>query len=228
MKKYWHMFKVVTGLPHLQIQMDTTSEEGKRMYAYYTKRHPKLPFFRNKSIGVGIIDLNKFSSTENYLKSVNGKNSAAYYARKAEKAGFNFRAIDPDVYADQIHSIHLSTDERQGKPLAAMYLKVIRTYPKNSNNSYYGLFYNDRLVAYLWMVRSGELITLNRLMGHADFLKEGIMYQLVTGGIGEVIGLADRPKYVMYDTILGASDGLQLFKKRLGFIPYRIKWLKSN
>jgi hypothetical protein len=32
-------------------------------------------------------------------------------------------------------------------------------------------------------------------------------------------------KYIMYDTFFGATRGMRMFKQKLGFKPYRVKWL---
>lgn len=225
MKRILNIVKAIRQLPHVEIRINTGSEEGKRMFSYYTKRHPRLFIIRNKTIGVALLPLLSYAYFPDYLNTVSGKNSAAYYARKAEKNGYVFRQIDPDVYANAIHLIHTSANLRQGKSLTETYLQPLLKYPKNENNFYFGLFRENELVSYLWLVKSDQLITFNRLMGHADFLKDGIMFMTVLRGMEEIFKMPVRPAYVMYDTLLGASEGLGLFKKRLGFKPYKVKWL---
>ncbi len=224
MNKLLTIIKTIRNLPQAEIEINTGDEDGKRMFSYYTKRHPRFFIIRNKTIGVALLPLGSFDSFNAYLNSVSGKNSAAYYARKAEKNEYTFREIDPDQFAEAIHRIHVSSDKRQGKAMSGSYLKPLLQYPKNPNNSYFGLFKDEELVAYLWLLRSGELLTFNRLMGHADYLKDGIMFMLVLKGIEQIFKLEPRPGFLMYDTLLGASEGLALFKKRLGFKPYKVKW----
>jgi hypothetical protein len=228
MKKLLHLLHTIRHLPVVTVQLEVQSEEGNRMFNYYTRRHPRLLVIRNKTIGVAMIALKQFSVFDDFLLSVSGKNSAAYYARRAERAGYQFRAIDPHDYIESIQAIHTSTPVRQGKTMASAYLNPLKSYPQNSQNTYFGLFKDQELVAYLWCVRSGELITLNRLLGHADYLKDGIMYQLVISGIRDIFKMKNRPAFIMYDTLLGASEGLSLFKKRLGFKPYRVTWEKGG
>ncbi|MBL7923715.1 MAG: hypothetical protein JNL88_05915 [Bacteroidia bacterium] len=224
MKKLLKIIQTVRALPRVDIRIDTHSEEGRRMFSYYTKRHPRFFLIRNKTLGVALLSLQAFPTYAEYLQSVSGKNSAAYYSRKAEKANYIFREIDPDTLADAIHAIHHSAETRQGKVLSSAYLEPLKMYPKNQHNFYYGLFKEDELVAYLWLVKSGELITFNRLMGHAAHLKNGIMFLLVLKGIERIFQLLPRPSYLMYDTLLGASEGLSLFKKRIGFKPFHVNW----
>ncbi|MBP7167384.1 MAG: hypothetical protein KBB64_06970, partial [Bacteroidia bacterium] len=63
-----------------------------------------------------------------------------------------------------------------------------------------------------------------RIMGHQEHLKEGIMYYLVTETISKLIRDKENNIHLMYDTYFGASDGLKMFKRRLGFKPYRVTW----
>jgi hypothetical protein len=226
MRRILGLLKTIKSLPKANIQMDISTEEGLRMYQYYTKPHPKVFLVKNKTLGVALIKLNEFKNYEQYVATVSGKNSAAYYSRRCEGKGYQFKAIDPDTYALEIDGIHKSANERQGKQLSATYLKPILKYPKNQQNCYYGIFIDNKLVAYLWTVQSGELMTLNRLMGHNDYLKDGIMYLLVLKAIEVMMLSASMPSYVMYDTMLGASEGLLLFKKRLGFQPNKVNWKK--
>ena len=32
-------------------------------------------------------------------------------------------------------------------------------------------------------------------------------------------------KYIAYDTYFGASDGLKQFKNKLGYKPYKVRWI---
>ncbi len=224
MKKLLQIIRTLQKLPHADIRIDIHSEEGKRMFAYYTKRHPRFFIIRNKTIGVALLPVHTFDSYPGYLRTVSGKNSPAYYSRKAERSGYVFKTIDPDKMADAIQLIHTSATIRQGKSLSSSYLKALASYPQNENNFYYGLFKDQELVAYLWLVKSGQLITFNRLMGHARYLKDGIMYMLVLKGIEEIFEMRPKPDFIMYDTLLGASEGLGLFKKRFGFTAFKVNW----
>jgi hypothetical protein len=80
------------------------------------------------------------------------------------------------------------------------------------------------MVAYLWVVKSGELAVLSRLLGHADHLSNGVMYLLITSYIEQELFKLHDVRFVMYDTFFGAGDGLKLFKTRCGFRPYKVKW----
>lgn len=75
-------------------------------------------------------------------------------------------------------------------------------YPVNENNLFYGVFKDNVLVSYLWVVKSGELALLNRLLGHAEHLNDGIMYFMVTSYVENEIKQNGSTRFVMYDTFL--------------------------
>jgi hypothetical protein len=224
--KKWHdiyqRIKAVATLPACAITLDR-SEDGRRLYAAFTRRHPRMPLLRAKTHGVALIHLRDFPAGAAYLESVGGKNSAAYFTRKALRAGYIFQPVDLNDHVGEIDAIHRSAPERQGKAIDPAYVKRLDRYPVNEHNAYYGIVRDGKLVAYLWVVRSGQLALLNRIMGHADYLRDGIMYMLVTSYIAGECD-AGGQHVVMYDTWFGASEGLRLFKSRCGFRPFRVIW----
>ena len=101
-------------------------------------------------------------------------------------------------------------------------------FPINDRNQYFGIFKENKLAAYLWIVKTGQLALMNRILGNADDLDSGMMYLLTTTFIADCIDKPNEIKYAMYDTIFGAKDGLLLFKKRCGFKPYIVVWKQKK
>ncbi len=225
--KLFSAVKEASRLKTAEILLDN-SALGKTLYRSFTARHPKYLIIRKKTTGVALIRLGDFENGDTYLRSVSGKNSAAYFSRKAAKAGYTFAPIDPNQMNDEILSINNSASSRQGKEMDESYKKKIPHYPADKHNSYFGILHENKLVAYLWVVRSGELAILNRILGHAGHLDAGIMYLMVTSFATGLLKEPDGIKYIMYDTFLGATDGLKMFKKRCGFVPYNVKWKPSK
>jgi hypothetical protein len=216
--------KEATKLPKVVVALDK-SEEGLRIFQSFTKRHPKYFVIQNKSVGVALINLQQFETEEEYIKAVNGKNSAAYFSRKATRSGYLFKEINPHKHYEEIAEINNSAKIRQGKEMDESYRKKI-DFPINANNLYYGVFKGENLISYVWVVKTGELAILNRILGHSDYLDAGIMYLMVTSLMSLMIK-EKQIKYAMYDTLLGASDGLKLFKTRSGFRAYNVNWIQS-
>lgn len=216
--------KEIFRLSTVSIQLGA-GEYDRGLYTSFTKRHPRLFLIRNKTIGVGIIDSARFKKPADYMEAVNGKNSAAYFSRKASRAGYRFATVDANKFSDAIHLIHHSAESRQGIPLDKNYLDKRESYPTDDRHAYFGIFKDDVLVAYLWSIRSGQLLIINRIMGHAQHLKDGVMYLLVTSFVEQSLVNSGKERlFIMYDTMLGASGGLRMFKERCGFRPYRVKW----
>ncbi len=210
-------------MPKVRIELGNEAAD-ESLFRSFSRRHPRFFIIRNKTIGVGLIDCRRFKSAEDYTASVNGKNSAAYFSRKAVRAGYRFDEIDAMNYSSAIHAIHQSATTRQGIPMTVAYKHEFKDYPRDHRNQYFGIFKENILVAYLWIVRSGEVVIMNRIMGHADHLKDGVMYLLVTAFVEQELNAGRTDQFIMYDTMFGATPGLRMFKERCGFVPTRVNW----
>lgn len=223
MKKYLQLARTVLSLPRISIALGR-DENGLRFAKHFNARHKKMPLVKQKELGVALIELDKFRDFPAYLASVSGKNSAAYFSRRSERAGYTFGTFDPNSELKALLDIHGSAGDRQGKEIEASYLDPDFRYPVGEGNQYFAIRKEGSLVAYVWLISTGELCLMNRIMGHKDHLKQGIMYQLVVNLVSELLSSGHRSSKLMYDTMLGGSEGLKLFKKRLGFSPYKVTW----
>jgi GNAT superfamily N-acetyltransferase len=212
----------VDNEPHLRYE---DGDGWLHHYQYFTQPHPRYRLVGNKVLGVAMLAVpDDFAA---YYESVNGKNSAAYYARKAKSRGYTIREIDRNDYVDDLIAIHDSKDLRQGKPLAPEFFKR-KQYSVMPNYRYWGVLDTaGRLVAYAWVAYYNEVALVSGLMGHADHLNNGIMYYLMLHIIEHAAALKKQGhplNYIMYDTFFGASSGMIMFKQKLAFQPYRVKW----
>ena len=215
------MILEIMGLPRRCISL----HNHQAVYADFNSRHPRFPIFRKKMIGVALLPIS--GSYESYLKSVNGKNSAAYYARKATRNGYALAEIDPNLYLSDIYEINISKEYRQGRNMDEKYKNKVQRIELEPDYRYFGVLAADgRLVAYAWVQICGEIWVLSTLLGHGEHLNQGIMYLLVTGIVHWLYCLPDpgHDRYLMYDTFYGALTGLKQFKLKLGFKPYWVRW----
>ena len=149
---------------------------------------------------------------------------------KALRAGLQFRKFDPMECLDQVLEINRSSNMRQNRRMDPDYLdaEALSNFFEPKRDQCYGVFERDgRLRAYCYAPVFGELCIFAMLLGHANFLKDGIMFLLLSETIREIAerpGRSDRPRWIMYDTFLGASEGIRYFKQRLGFAPFRVRW----
>lgn len=207
-----------------------TEATFKKVYTLFNKRH-RLIVFKHKSIGVALIDLAKHETFEAYLQSINGKNSAAYYSRKAKKRNYVFQEINRNDYIEDIHEINTSAEVRQGKKMADDYVEKVDRYENEPAYRYFGVVdENNKLVSYCNIGFFGEFSLIAVLLGHKKHLNNGVMYFMIISLVELMYKDCKESgyKYVMYDTFFGASEGLQLFKKKLGFSPYKVNWKWEN
>lgn len=206
---------------------DQTLEQYKATYQYFTKLH-RFKLFKNKTLGVALIDLKLYDNFFQYYQSINGKNSAAYYSRKALKREYTFIEISRNDYINDIHEINTSSEIRQGRVMSSGYLKKIDSYEDDSNYKYYGVIdKNKKLLAYCNIGFYGEFALVSTLLGHKKYLNDGIMYLMLIE-FNKVLFEEYRDRgynYIMYDTFFGASNGLKKFKSKLGYKAYKVKWL---
>lgn len=214
----------LTRLPvaHLHFHLEINPDNVTSTYKYYTKPHTKYKIIKNKTLGAALVDLRKFSTQEEYLKNISGRNHGAQFAKKAKSRGYIFREIDRNSYIDDIHKINTSLETRQGASMPETYLKKNNNYESLKNFKYYGALNSEgKLMAYCNLGFYGNFAAFSQLLGYRN--NDGAMHLLVTEVICDLLK-DDAIKYLMYDTFFGAQPGLKTFKTILGFKPYRVKY----
>ncbi len=174
-------------------------------------------------------------SPATYLAQIGDK--SRNMIRKAQRAGYVHRDVDPNDYLDDILAIRTSDPLRQGKEIPD-YFKVRPTsaydQPFNSSCAYhgdafFGVFKEDRLVAYATIFFYGELGQVNHILGHKDHLNEGVMNLLVSSMVASII--ANRPWVRAINYLYREHDvqtGIGLFKKSMGFHPENVVVTQSE
>jgi hypothetical protein len=207
----------------LRFEQRLNPEGIRHAHALFTRPHPRYKVFRNKTMGIALIDLSTFGGhTGGYLHSVRRSGHAGPQSRKATARGYRLRRIDRNDHVDEIHAIHTSCAQRQGRPMDESYLVKKSAYEDAPHFECYGVFDADgRLAAYCSMGRYGNFVATDQLMGYKN--QDGIMYLLLLTIICRLIEEREVD-YFMYDTFLGAQPGLRDFKRRVGFRPYRARY----
>jgi hypothetical protein len=191
-----------------------------------TKPHPRLPLIPAKKYGVCLLDL-----TRPYAEYMAGgeRKHCRYMVRQTEKNGYTFRRYDPADFIGDMMAINGSALRRQARDMNPDYLdpaKVLEFHRTGGEN--WGVFNSEgQLCAYSVVPVYGQLSILSRILGHDRALDDGIMFRLVTeivGALSEQRAKDGRPDWLCYDTYYGASEGLRLFKRRLGFTPMIVNW----
>jgi len=202
------------------------SEHAQERFRYFSSLHPQFPLIPRKSLGAAMINLQ--GSYTDYrlskLRSIAKKN-----LKSAKKRKYSYAKIDAVSAIDQIMEINGSRPERSGRPMDPLY------FSRSKFEVILGVIGNahvvkcpaGKIVAYALVSNIGDLWNVDYVLGHGDHLNSGIMYLLMTYVIEEKFELAKtagNPKWIMYDTWLGASAGLRQFKAVLGFSPYWVRW----
>jgi hypothetical protein len=80
------------------------------------------------------------------------------------------------------------------------------------------------MIAYISVVRYGDFALFAQIMGHGDFLAQGVVnfvaQKIVEAAISEPWGKASGLRYLMYGGAQNGGEGLYNFKRRSGFNPY--------
>ena len=233
-KNFIIKIKEISQLPQVGISFIKYTKESRKKYEetynYFTKPH-RLKLFKNKTLGVALINLGEFQNYDEYYKSINGKNSAAYYARKALKRDYEFVEIDRNNYIDDIYEVNTSSSIRQGRKMSDGYLVKTDFYSNEKNYRYFGVLDSKKkLVAYCNIGFYGEFALVVTLLGHKQYLNDGVMYLMMVE-LNKLLFTEYKQQgynFVMYDTFFGASDGLKKFKSKLGYKAYKVKWKWEN
>lgn len=148
-------------------------------------------------------------------------------ADRAERLGYRFDEIESHRYVDDIYAINTSMAERQGRPMSAGYNKrpsaspdPVYACPRHVIRRY-GVLSGQRLVAYLWLYRAGDLALVSSILGHGEYLDDGIMFLLIQGAIEAELAQGGFMVYNRHDS---GEDGLRWFKERCGFQAMEVAW----
>jgi hypothetical protein len=152
-------------------------------------------------------------------------------ADRAYRRGYVAMELYRELYADDIHAINTSAAHRQGRPMAPSYLErteysPLPEYPcARHATRITGVWAEDgSLVAYLVMLRSGDLALVSQILGHADHLPREVMFLLFQEALRREVS-ADPHGVVVYNRWDSGSDGLRTNKELLGFEPMPVGWL---
>jgi len=148
---------------------------------------------------------------------------------RAGRLGYRFSPVRRHELADDIYAINTSMPARQGRPMSAGYLQRPSETPlpayacqRHAIRTYGVTAADGHLVAYLWLYRAGDLALVSSILGHADHLDNGVMFQLVAGTIQQEI--AAGPGWLVYNRHDSGTDGLRWFKERCGFEERLVRW----
>ena len=217
----------VRDMPTVQITM-FGDERCERIYRNFTRPHPKFPLVKKKEWGVALVEL---PNDVNDFRRGKKMQALRTNSRFATNKGYVFTWINPSEHIKEIMEINTSSEMRGGRPMDRHYVEweMVEKYFTTTDAIPAVVDADGRARAYVDVVTVGEVAILSRILGHAQYLSNGIMYLLIEGLVDHLVAQKQEtglPLWLMYDTfgLPGAREGLRYFKERLGFRPYRVKW----
>ncbi len=200
-------------------------ERCRDLFEAFTRRHARWRLIQNKAWGVALIRLP--DTVEEYQRQIS--RLARRRIKHAREAGHVVTRIDPLSRVAEVLAVNRSASERQGRPMHPAYFdeQVVRDYLGRTADVFGVVDAAGVLQAYLCVRPCGEVACMERLLGHAGALDDGVMYLLVLGVVEWLIQVraeSGRPSWLMYDMFPGASPGLRHFKHVIGCEPFRVSW----
>ena len=226
LRERWRRTLTVLRAPRVRIEA-SGSDEARAAYLTLTSRHPRFKLIPYKRWGVALVRLPM--AYDEYLAG-HAKWVLRLKLRTAAKHKYCYSLVSPESHLEDILEINRSAPSRQGRAMSASYLdreQVLRTFEGHA--AIHGVLDVDgRLRAYATVFELGDATVITLILGHADDLEYGTMYLLVSEVVRACVDSRSAngsPRWLMYDTYWGASQGLAFFKERLGFQPYTVDWL---
>jgi hypothetical protein len=215
---------------------------------FYTTDQSSAPLYSKLTLHA--IDLTRHASFEDYRAEL-GQRSSFFVrnAKQAEKKGFVVREFDPHVYEQAITQIDRSMRVRSFGPILPHWItqgedkQAFKTLPHNSEpcqwhwDRFFGVFapqenslnteHPDRLVAYARVQRIGNCVAYEDLIGHKDFINDGVMkqlhYQIMQWLFEPANPDAKGLEYLVHGSVERGNDGFFFWKKKALFTPYLIE-----
>jgi hypothetical protein len=188
----------------------------------------------------GIIDIEKYNfyfhpvaiiekpiNIEKYLKLIGAK--SRNMNKKALKNGIRCDAFNWNEKIEEVYQINISSLYRQGRQMDKSY----KEYPKKIHSLikgdfkkvYIGAFKEDKLIGYIELYIYGNFAMINRILGHKEFLKYGVMNIMIKKCIEYMI--ENNVEFLNYLTMQNRQhSSLSAFKYRVGFREYSLLELK--
>jgi GNAT superfamily N-acetyltransferase len=200
--------------------------EAQKIFAYFVRPHPRYRIIEAKRWGIAMLRLP--DSFQEYLEG--GRMQTLRTNRKhALDSGYRFGTFPIGTYREQAMKVNLSMSLRQGRPMASHYAEedLFANLLPPEAQIFALLDKAGALSAYAYVPICGEVAVVHYLLGHADHLRHGVMYLLISEVVRELIEQKRErgmPEWLMYDTFYGRGAGLYYFKRRLGFNSHIVRW----
>lgn len=174
------------------------------------------------------INFKEFDCFDDYFGTMISKKRRAEY-RKAINNGFYTRYLtveERNNRRDELFAINTSSEIRQGGVMKEEFVKY-PDYIKIENNcpfhyqAIFGVFNNEgKWIGYIKPRFCGEIVRTYKLLGHSGFFnRSNFMQLLMLDFIKDIFENHNDIKWLFYHFMYVGTEGLQDWKKNMGFIP---------
>jgi len=217
---------------------------------FYSAQTEDAPLYSKLTLHA--IDLTRYASFSDYRLEL-GKRSSFFIrdAKHATKLQYEAHEFDPSLHLEEMSEIVNSMGVRSFGPIWPSWLlfndpheAFFKKVPPNFNpcslhwERFIGVFAQEsdqqegnpikvpKLVGYACLQRIGNCVSYESLIGHSDFLPDGIMkllhchvlHWLLDANNPDVLGL----EYVVHGSIERGNEGIFFWKKKALFAPYLV------
>lgn len=240
LKRLIRLAAELRGLPQVTINLRCAETAGndpfferivRDFYREAVRRHPKFPLVRHYEYGFSVHRLSP--DPADYLLAIEGAARRNY--KKSCRLGYRFERIDYNEHLADVTAIVRSAPVRQGRPMPERFFThealPSRDPPSRSplnDYPYFGILRDGRLYAFASCMIAGELCSIESIYGHADHLADGVVPMMIVGIAEWVATHHPGVRYYAYGTYFGATETMQRFKRKFGFIPHRARWVLGD
>jgi len=177
---------------------------------------------------------------------------------RAKKLGYYVKPFPFSLYVPDVYEIHQSKPIRNGRPLSGDYylasIEDMGGFPETQqvcqapncpihNWQYWGVFIsdnghyqgsvqvNEKLVGYVRLRQQGNSAWYDKILGHGDHLKDGIMYLLHYEIVRYILEEEKhfKPRYLVYHQYFTGGDiRLNNWKKKALFKPFYMVYVEDR
>ncbi len=195
-----------------------------------------------------ILDLSEYLDLSAYLHAVHvkSKGNVTREVQRSTARGLVCRIFEPIDYVADIEAILQSEPERQAGALRPPYDRGVDTFLQyievnhpaviplclRHHNTWHGIFElresGDRLLGFIMVERHGEFGHYRHIMGHGQWLKEGIMFHLHFAVVEWIyacqpgLSLVSYAQWTDLPDAIDTRPGLTRWKKKTLFKPIRL------
>jgi hypothetical protein len=166
--------------------------------------------------------------TDSYADLVARTKNGRRDARKAERLGYTVRRFHYPSHTADIDAIHHSKPIRSGGAMQGHYRDHLPPsepfqYPDFAHCLYhwdywFGCFLEDTLVAYIKLVRVGDVATYMQILGHGAHLENGVMFLLHFRLMEWALNRPAELEGCAAIFYINDNPGVRLWKAKAGFV----------